>query len=1061
MSESSARSMTGDDEQLHDLIAEFHSRRDRGELIEPTVFVSEHPEVGAELSRYFQNVSTLEGLAGPRADESAAEASATVVAADTHNGTAVETLIQESQAEAPSVRIASDAPLSRFGRYHILQELGRGAMGAVYLAHDEQLDRQVALKIPQFGQEMDRALLERFYREARAAAALRHPGICPVFDVGELNGQHYITMAFIKGRPLRDFTKTSKTQGIRQIVRVIRKLALALAEAHRHKVVHRDLKPANIMIDERKEPVVMDFGLARRTAEREEKLTHSGTVIGTPAYMSPEQVDGDNNRVGPTADIYSLGVIFYELVTGQLPFQGHLMSILKQIATVEPQPPSELRPDLPNELQAVIQKMMAKEIEVRYQSMDEVAAVLTEFLKDQHAATDESGMMETSRVSSRNDRTFGDLELTDARTVPQDAQPSLPQINTFPLPSGQILFSNDRSPARRKRIGLALAAVAALMAGIAFFVRLGKYDVQITIDDPSISLQVDGEAVTVNGNGSPIRLSAGSHKLRVQHNGLESETEQFVVRKDGKNAVHVAIVNGKLTINSGGQSDDPDKALPDTTRRENGPPGNGQHTELAGTASERLKSRPGRTSSPLRSPVTPGTQPPVGTTTSTLDPENYALEFRPGSRIEIPSLSRPKGPFTVEALVRIDEPLINRPIITGRGTSLFTLHRTLGFSLIDAPAHVEGRTAQRLDELGTRMIHIAGFWDGSSLQCFVDGVSNPINTTVSSDDNNSGNDPFMIGYGKIDGTDKSFAGVIDEVRISSSARYPLRTEDLEPLLRGNRFTSDKQTLALYHFDEGTGDVLHDSSGNGHDGRIVDALWTRIRVQDEPQKSLADPEKASEAANYALAFNSGSRVEIPDLRRPDGPFTVEALVRFAEPLITKPIVTGHGTSLFSIHNTLGFALSDGPALVESRTAQHLDELGTRMVHIAGVWDGNSIQCFVDGVSTVINTKITNDSNDRENTPFRIGYGTINGIETSFAGVIDEVRISSWARYTSRAKNLKSFNPVDRFASDGRTLVLYHFDEGSGDLAKDSSGNGYDGTITAAKWVSVDNGATIIP
>ena len=180
-------------------------------------------------------------------------------------------------------------------------------MGAVYLAHDEQLDREIALKIPQFGQDMNPDLLERFYREARAAAALRHPGICPVYDVGEIDGQHYITMAFIKGRPLRDFTKTTKTQGVRQVVRVIRKLALALEVAHRHKVVHRDLKPANVMIDESKEPVVMDFGLARRTAEKEEKLTHSGTVIGTPAYMSPEQVDGDNARVGPPADIYSLG----------------------------------------------------------------------------------------------------------------------------------------------------------------------------------------------------------------------------------------------------------------------------------------------------------------------------------------------------------------------------------------------------------------------------------------------------------------------------------------------------------------------------------------------------------------------------------------------------------------------------------------------------------------------------------------------------------------------------------------------------------------------------------
>ncbi|MDA1252829.1 MAG: DUF1080 domain-containing protein, partial [Planctomycetota bacterium] len=205
-------------------------------------------------------------------------------------------------------------------------------------------------------------------------------------------------------------TKSSKIQGINQLVRVVRKLALALEEAHKHQVIHRDLKPANVMIDERKDPVVMDFGLARRSTENEKPLTHSGTVIGTPAYMSPEQVDGDNSRVGPPADIYSLGVIFYELLTGQLPFEGSLMSILRQIATVEPTPPAELREDTPPKLEAICLKMMAKQIEDRYQSMGQVAADLTEFLKDYKSATEESSasdvaadeqsLLETSGVPS-------------------------------------------------------------------------------------------------------------------------------------------------------------------------------------------------------------------------------------------------------------------------------------------------------------------------------------------------------------------------------------------------------------------------------------------------------------------------------------------------------------------------------------------------------------------------------------------------------------------------------------------------------------------------------------
>ena len=145
-----------------------------------------------------------------------------------------------------------------FGRYTIQKVLGQGAMGAVYLAKDTQLDRDVALKIPKFGDGngvADEELLERFYREARASATLRSPNICPVYDVGEIDGQHYITMAYIEGRPLKDFTKSKKTHPEKQIISTVRKLAVGLAEAHQIGVVHRDLKPANIMVDKKGEPV--------------------------------------------------------------------------------------------------------------------------------------------------------------------------------------------------------------------------------------------------------------------------------------------------------------------------------------------------------------------------------------------------------------------------------------------------------------------------------------------------------------------------------------------------------------------------------------------------------------------------------------------------------------------------------------------------------------------------------------------------------------------------------------------------------------------------------------
>ncbi|MGZ0169670.1 MAG: protein kinase domain-containing protein [Planctomycetales bacterium] len=267
-----------------------------------------------------------------------------------------------------------------FGRYAIKKELGKGAMGAVYLARDTQLNRDVALKVPTFTDKSPANMIERFYREARSAATLTHPNICPVYDVGEHDGTHFISMGFIAGRPLSAYIESGKKQPERQAAAVVKKLALALQEAHDKGIIHRDLKPANIMIDQRSEPVVMDFGLARLTNDKEEaRLTREGTVMGSPAYMSPEQVEGKN--LGPHCDVYSLGVVFYELLTGQTPYQGTVVSVIGQILAANPKTPIELRPDISPECSAVCLKAMASKKADRFQSMAEYAKALDAFIK--------------------------------------------------------------------------------------------------------------------------------------------------------------------------------------------------------------------------------------------------------------------------------------------------------------------------------------------------------------------------------------------------------------------------------------------------------------------------------------------------------------------------------------------------------------------------------------------------------------------------------------------------------------------------------------------------------
>jgi predicted Ser/Thr protein kinase len=272
-------------------------------------------------------------------------------------------------------------PGTQLGRYRIVRVLGRGAMGTVYLAIDTQLDRQVALKTPQFDQDSD--LLQRFHREARSAAALRHPNICPIYDFGQIEGTQFISMAYIEGQTLAALMESEPLQPVKRVAGIARKIALALQEAHDHGIVHRDLKPSNVMLDKHSEPIVMDFGLARQTTGQDNvRLTQSGILVGTPAFMSPEQIEGDVEKIGPATDQYSLGVLLYELFTQQLPFRGSSMAIIAQALVKEPPPPIQFRSDLDPRINAACLKMMAKAPEDRYASLAEVADVLEAILEN-------------------------------------------------------------------------------------------------------------------------------------------------------------------------------------------------------------------------------------------------------------------------------------------------------------------------------------------------------------------------------------------------------------------------------------------------------------------------------------------------------------------------------------------------------------------------------------------------------------------------------------------------------------------------------------------------------
>jgi serine/threonine-protein kinase len=260
-------------------------------------------------------------------------------------------------------------PRPIIGRYQIERELGRGAMGMVYLGHDPKISRTVAIKTMALADEFDEGHLDevkrRFYQEAETAGQLNHPNIVTIYDVGEEHDLAYIAMDYIDGKSLDFYTKTDSLLSIEEVFDIGIHIADALSYAHDRKVVHRDVKPANIMYDNKGHVLkVMDFGIACLT---DNSKTRTGSVLGSPFYMSPEQIAG--KRVDGRSDLYSLGVTLYQLFTGHLPFAGDSMAALMyQIANEKAASIRKIRDELPVCLVRIINQAMEKDISKRYQS---------------------------------------------------------------------------------------------------------------------------------------------------------------------------------------------------------------------------------------------------------------------------------------------------------------------------------------------------------------------------------------------------------------------------------------------------------------------------------------------------------------------------------------------------------------------------------------------------------------------------------------------------------------------------------------------------------------------
>ena len=929
--------------------------------------------------------------------------------------------------------------IGRLGSYRILQVLGRGGMGVVFRAEDLNLKRIVALKAMLPTHSARPSAKSRFLREAQTAASIKHDHIVTIHQVGEDRGVPFLAMEFLLGEPLDARIKREQKLPIPEVLRIGREVAEGLAAAQEEGLIHRDIKPANVWLESRSSKgaprvKILDFGLARSTADNT-GLTQMGTIMGTPSYMAPEQARG--KTVDGRADLWSLGVMLYEMTNGRRPFVGdNAMAILTSLAMDEPTPPNLINIGMPQGLSDLIVRLLSKAPEHRPASAQAVAEELlrlqAEVVMPIVEAMPARGSADVGRSA---DNTMLDpwQDLDDATHV-EPGTKSKPKVATVSPKSKPNLKRPPIKASRRPLLFAILAGLLIIGGGVGAYQLVFKTidgtlivevddDAKITFEKGELRVfGVDGkESYTLRPSDKNKSFPPGEYTIDVVGpNGLKLSTKEFKIENGKKTPVRVTLAKPDAVVKK-----DPPKADPKADPDRNGA---AYILSMGGTVMIKEKGQERQTAAVGDLPrrafeltyVHSGNNPKVNDAGLAIfkDCKNLTYLNLHSSQVSDAGLAYFKD------CKNLAELHLGVTQVSDVGLALFKNCNLTVLDLAVTKVSDAGlgyfKDCKNLKQLGLHFCQVSDVGLAHFKDCKNLTAVHLYNTQVTDAGMVHFKDCKSLTYLNLNSTPVSDAGMVH----FKDCKGLLNVSLLKTRVTAAKIEELKKALPQCRIE--------------WDGGTISP------TDDQP-------------GGFALEFDGkSSLVEIPTLSRDDlGPITIEAFVTVAESRRGRVFVQVNGKEMVQwygwenpivenewVPNCLieGFKFADGtPSLVRGKR-----------VHLAVQVNEKVIEMFLDG-KKINSREIQPKPNNGDRRGTLIGTDTTRNV-SFFSGTLAEIRISKVMRYKD------DFSPAVRHTTDKDTLALYHGDEGQGDVLKDSSGNGHHGKIVGAKWVKSQGGGT---